>query len=718
MKDKSEKFRIELAFLRDNLITAIRDQKTGTLDDLLGLYRALVETFIKKLKQLGADYDMAATFKESQSFGREWPEIRWLDEDIQEMIDEAVNINNQNILRKVIYFPISLAHIALIEKDYYTYTNSLKWVPYLISRISSLQDLKAKKSAIDLISLHLRELADFYIGHLIKTSQDKDEIRRLRELAAGSILTFNSLLKLAYDNNDADSFKIFLSRLDKLFEYVFQDVDEYDIEVQQKLANKDLMSAAEKEAFENKISIAKAILETGQHINTLRNQLRFGLQSWIVNEFESKKILPEVLLAYYKELANYGNMMELTETYFSCIERTTSDIFGWSFWELAELEGQAGWLNTDMHHSKLYCLKALELLQNITSDQTSGYEIPERHSLVFRSEELFKILIEIEQNRGFWEPLIGVAAINAVPIFQELIKKAVERQKEKELNTLITADLDPVYIETFKKDILKGWREHATARWIVKQFGRYKEEGLAPKDTLFFGINIADRKDVYVKDTDLYKKDWGIEHGRNLGSGESTYVSDMLLKRVSAMAHKDRDDKLGLVNDAIDELRNNGYVPNVILLFNAWSVKHLMESSGKWTLLERTIMPRGQVQGGYYKDIFVHDLHRKGERGIAVIADLRRLGIWKQYEPRQLISGEERLDVFSFLIRKYDMETAEQLLVQNAGWLKDSQTGKQRTRDEALREILQRVHLRVVEQYDYEMEDPKAGLKVNLGKEW
>src|SRR5262245_51253191 len=138
IEDKSEVLRVELGFLRDNLIAAIREKRTSAMEDLLDVYEALVKAFVQRLKQLGADYDMKTSIEESSSIEGGWVEERWLGDDIRLIIDEAFETQDGNIIYHGIHFPISLAYIALNEKDYYTYSRCLRWLPYCVHRSYSI----------------------------------------------------------------------------------------------------------------------------------------------------------------------------------------------------------------------------------------------------------------------------------------------------------------------------------------------------------------------------------------------------------------------------------------------------------------------------------------------------------------------------------------------------------------------------------------------------
>ena len=152
------------------------------------------------------------------------------------------------------------------------------------------------------------------------------------------------------------------------------------------------------------------------------------------------------------------------------------------------------------------------------------------------SEEfvLLKTLTQIETNRDRWEPVIGAQAIDASPILRELLKRAVDRQRQRDLDEIIDAKIDPSIKQQFTRNFIRGWRETADLRRIITRYGMYispELAGDAPPDLSFIGYNLTDPKDLYVKESfDVSKQGWGLDYGQELGRSENAQIIAELRK--------------------------------------------------------------------------------------------------------------------------------------------------------------------------------------------
>jgi hypothetical protein len=104
MKRGSPDFRVELTYLRDNLVGGISAQETGFVKDALEMYEQIISVFFEKLRQYGSPYDKAQTMQEIGSFEEGWSEIEGIKNDLREIIDTAFNGGNIHILRDVLHF--------------------------------------------------------------------------------------------------------------------------------------------------------------------------------------------------------------------------------------------------------------------------------------------------------------------------------------------------------------------------------------------------------------------------------------------------------------------------------------------------------------------------------------------------------------------------------------------------------------------------------------
>ena len=93
---------------------------------------------------------------------------------------------------------------------------------------------------------------------------------------------------------------------------------------------------------------------------------------------------------------------------------------------------------------------------------------------------------------------------------------------------------------------------------------------------------------------------------------------------------------------------------------------------------------------------------------------MKKFGIWKQFKPKQILDGERYIkDEFSLYVKAFTKQLALELIQKNPKFKQDKE-GNERQGEEVLIELQQRVHFRIVEQFELEVLDNKAGYKIPL----
>jgi len=223
MTSSTEDLRVELGYLRDNVVEAASQRKTAIVENGLKTYEALVSAFIDLLKEFDATYSRDQALAEMRSIGGGWSEIDWIRDDYREIADAALAAHNINVLDPVLRFPMRLSRLAYRERDYFIYVQFLNWMPYLYGQaLDVLQPRKITRNSVqgdtflfqnvrDGVSLYLHDLANLTIGHDISESTDSEEIKISCEFSRWVFVVFNRLLKDAYDRRRVDDFQHFAS---------------------------------------------------------------------------------------------------------------------------------------------------------------------------------------------------------------------------------------------------------------------------------------------------------------------------------------------------------------------------------------------------------------------------------------------------------------------------------------------------------------------------
>jgi hypothetical protein len=127
----SSAFRGEMQSTRDRLIAAIGEGSLGTIDELRQTYLFVAEQFLEMLNELGGGYSADQAREERNSFFEHWNEVRWLVDDIRELIIAAAKTDNIDVIGKITYLPIAIATRAVIAGDHLLYQEFLKFTPFI-----------------------------------------------------------------------------------------------------------------------------------------------------------------------------------------------------------------------------------------------------------------------------------------------------------------------------------------------------------------------------------------------------------------------------------------------------------------------------------------------------------------------------------------------------------------------------------------------------------
>jgi hypothetical protein len=270
-----------------------------------------------------------------------------------------------------------------------------------------------------------------------------------------------------------------------------------------------------------------------------------------------------------------------------------------------------------------------------------------------------------------------------------------------------------VKVELVKQNFLKEWRNGADVRRLVRRFGRYELTDRPARQSLF-GVNSLDLKEIYVEQSRVSSSGWGEEYGRSLAQGENEMVLNKLIASLPALGKSPVAGRaiITAASDAVSRLVRDEYEP-ILLALSSWFVPQLFEQSSEFSRSTEFTRPR---MLGHFKGKPVFSLRYSG-RPMLLVTDLHKVGLWRQFTPRRHFDEEMYLEEgISFMVRPYDEATARELLQKQPKFRQDSE-GRPRPEGEAIRELLQRVHVRILEQFTFEITDKLAGYKISIARE-
>lgn len=721
---RSATFVRELSYLKDNTLRAIDEQRTGDVDSNLEIYRSLVAVFLNTLENYKANYSFEAAQKELSSFGG-WAEIEWIESGLAEFVDRGFASENKTVIRKVMYFPISLAAAAMRHLDYFIFQKFINYAPHFFT-LATKMDSELKEYVVSHCWLHLRDFIELSIESKLREEPLSEQLlSRLEEFAVGLILTYNQLLKKACDCRDLDNFKLFESKLNSLFRLFSPSKTYPNWEQLKRQLERGNLTQEQKQEAESKLIYQRKLEAVENSIHLRRKQVWLGLGGWIVRNYLEDKLDEETFNELYSAITAIDDLNELTQLFTKTHHYELDELFGWDWWLLEdrppEKEDEVSFVDFSIYLSWFYCLRALQLITHIPRENIKDRSLPASRDLVFLAEKgdskIQQILKRIKDDSKRWQGILKPKDVNRIPDFIMLLEKAAEKQKELEADELIEKTLDKDKIEQFKNEVINEWKRAANLRNIIRAFGNFEILSItAPQGTLFYGRNVIEDKAAFIKDWHMHYPQWGESYGRHIAEIENVVVLSGIASKIrNFQPVKGPVDQIEKVlNKAVEKLSHESYEPNAVLVPDSWNVLYRIKQSPHFK--DSDLEKSSSV--GSYKGVRVFNLLGTETRGIYVL-DLKKLGHWKQYKRKKMLHKEELMEggIFTFYIEQYDEEKAKSLIEAHPEMFREPGTDKKLDEHSVIRKLLQQVNIRIFEQFRYEIKDKKAGFEILMSSE-
>jgi hypothetical protein len=714
-----KEIRAEIGYLRDGLIGGIRNGKKEWVNEGLEVYKELTKVFMRKMKQLGEGYSKERALAEESSIGGGWDEIRWLQDDVADFINEAFLQDNVDILRAIIYFPISIARSAFHERDFYIYHKFISLIPFLTTKALTLTNKQLQKIAVDRSWRHLKEFSVYDLKVAIEEAKEPEQIEIIEGYSIHVLRIFSKMLKEAADcyrgeTNVEEKEKLFsffhlvLSEYNKIFK--LEIYEDYSLQIGRlQRAKGTITGEKDLEEIDNRIKYLESVQTYYEELGRLKKISLFGLNAWLLHCYEQPNLNADEYKKWHVDFGSYGNLQELTDIYIESRKDGVQGIFGWQWWELEEHE--SGEVFSALFHSllsKLYGLKAIEITRgwniNEIGDKTVSMADRDLYLIDRPDSELMKILNDIYQTRGEWSFIKDIEIDPIMRVFENTVKlKQVEKASR-----IIEAPLDMSFVESLKQEFIKTWREYSTIRRILNI--AEKTEGASPEGVSYIGLNRLENKEWFISGSNTSIEGLGKGFGEALASYENQIVLRLIMGAVEALENTKvaKEDLTKAIEIAMRDLAGKGAKTNAIISINSWVAPSILKKDVDY-------FKEMSKDTGKFRNVPVYFINfpAKGpeELDIVLVLDLEQIGHWKQYDPPKEYSEEERLAVFNFMLASFNDGTAAELIERQPEFKKERDGN-------AIRDLKQKVQLRIVEQFEYKILKKEAGYKIRLEKEY
>jgi len=709
-----EEVRYEISGVKDQFISAIENKRLGKIEELIALYIKLAEGFLEHITKCGGGYSAEQARKERHSLFAGWEQVRWLSSDIRDLFEKAMQSHDREIIRNVAYMPIAIARRAIEKKDHYLFQEFIWFAELLYLFAIKENDRDLRKFLIDRSWRYLKEICDVYVeAKLKKDVLDKEELESLRDFGIHFFVIYQNLLKKAFGNKDIDSFEAFKRASQKLFDHFNPSESVRNVQdIKWRLEKMDL---TEEQKGDLNILLEKqeTIESIEQDIKIKRSQMFFGLASWILDRFVCNKT-DGVIRQFYNSIQSVfpSKIEDFTNIFLKTHNFDVEDFWGWSWWEM-HADGEVHSIQILEKLERFYAIKSLSLLSGKTEEEIKKIKLPYSRDLAYLAEgtrDLIRILDDIKASPDNWKFVLNDDAINKVDAFKELLTEAKEAQEQKETELKREQAISQKRVQEFKKEVLKTFYEGANMRNIFANYFKAYEDKTKEKTDKKerFGINIVDDKASFFDEWHIHYVGWGENYGRDLASGENSYLLDDIAKDCKEIKKEEFETTLAKI----------GNPDNIVIFATNIAFWRFFEDSKKFKPKWHRGIEQLEVKGfgGWYdfngKSIPVFETyHRKIDKQILIlnkskVGQLVQLSPLNEGEKEESVEGIFYMDIQAFSENK---ELMEEFIKKPPEWLK--KIGDEQKQREHLRE---RVRIQIFERFEYNKPKDFEGYKLFL----
>lgn len=723
----SEEIKLEIDGLKDQFIAAIEAKKLGKIEELMKTYISLSESFLEALNTCGGGYTYEQARKERGAILGGWNEIRWLSDSIREILIKATQTHDQEIIRDVAYIPVGIAIRAIKAGDQYVYQEFLAFPSFLYWQALKETNNDVREFMVDRSWRHLKEMSDFYIEHQLKRKvADVESVKKYRDFTIPIFVAFQNLLKTAFDKRDFDSFQSFLNQFSDLY---------HDFEPEHEHPNAEYLEhslswvkdAAEQEKIRRKIEVQKEKEVAAKDIQSKKRQVVLGLSAWIFEQYRNKKA-DEELAKFYNDIINRlpGQLPELTEVFVSSRQFETERFWDWDNWEMIS-DGRVHHIDFNSKLDRLFCIKSLLIIQNMSEEQISAITLPHSRELAYLAEDkpdipnLVRILNDMINNSAQWSFVLPQIAIDKAEALKKLLSTAKKNQEKSEEEYLKTVKIEEDKLNEFKSKIVESFYESGFIRPIIKIYGTYNDLISQSPGTKIpsWGYNQIDEKAAFIKDWHVHYSGWGENYGRGLANSEDRLIFEQMLNGINDRQDVKKEDIISKIDEVLKE---KNFESPIILqtldhLYEYEQIRRLEAFISRYhqdcpkTKLDN--MKHGYMGvmklAGYeipVVDIFVGKAKLKNK---ILILDLKKFGQLNQYSPIDKQDDEKYLkDIFFIKVTDLneDSERRQKIINENPAWLQEHEDGAGYLQQKAL--------INIYEKFEWKTEDSQCGFILNV----
>jgi hypothetical protein len=705
MRSGSADVRVELNYLRDGLLQAIRDGRTASVEAGLLTYEEIVAIFLDQLAEHSARYTSPREDDDGAWLRGGWSEIEWIDRDLQELLEAAVQLPSRTVVHSLMGLPFGLAGIGARRRDTEIYGRFVRSIErfYFVSQGSSeYAELLRDRSWRLLV-----ELAEYVVSPQIE-SAPLEELGAVGDLAATTLIALQELLKAAFDDRDQPMIIDVVRAVGKAFDSSSHG------ELAVEFANLRFHEGASIDNSDAELpaSAIRARMAVALRVAETKVQIFFAMSAWDLRKYVRGEIDADFFRSTFSAFPVTHELGELWRIWRAVRDYAVERGMGWMWWELEEHPDGEVFSSSGFTRSLdlAFVVHAVAALSERPSVGAPASLEPDRLADILTlgsPSTLDGLLDEFVLHRPKLLEVLPHLTEAAVQTLRGLIEATGREERRRRAEHLIAKPLSAVKVDSAATEAVAAWRQASTVRALLVEANAYLVRSKATTAPEYFGISRYERKEAFVDEPEVAGLPSGREWGRAIAIGENR----VLLRDIAAACSQHME--VSTVADAIKAIR--AYLRQsrkrriALLMSGSWGVSAALRQEPDFT---STGDRPGQI--GMLGRVPVFEFQGVHEEPTVIVGSVRHLGRLIQFGIEASESTERIIDqTFLYSVRQVDPSVAADLAHKSPEFAKRIGAGELSEAD-AIAEIRQQVHVRLLERFVFERAKQSDGLAVRV----
>jgi hypothetical protein len=623
-----------------------------------------------------------------------WLDIPMLERPFREyerIIDAASASADRDMILEVSSWPtdVMTTMLDLDAIEYYERASGYVVLLYNLSRLDASS--QARVLMRDRAWRNLQSILTYDIPNRIRLSTNGHMVQRLSQYTFIALTVLADLMKRAIDNSDPEYIDEILNQLQVLVTPANM--------VYGLAANPTMMLSLSDNHTET-VDEAKAamLLQVRNH----QSILRLSLVAWTDLRHSQGTITDAAARRFLERLTSqFVGFEELWTAFRNAVLNRDEFRLPLSRWEAmdhAELIG--GVTHSNARLARAFAILSLGKSLPIGTIPWIGESIADASGI----ENLVSQALDTIPSEGCeWANVTGDAELATKRArLLAVIQDFVLHSRHREETLILEQDISATKVEMFKTDVMAAWQEHSWLRHLLEQAGKVHEVR-AEDITTGFGIAEVTEKEPFLEDTGSVQ--WpstGKTYGAVLARSETAAWLNRLGSELPQYRLGTRTIAQAL-RVLIKWLRRRGYGSLRVAYSGPFEHLSALTIDTKYN----ADRDRRGWESGYWTSIDDVPVYIVSEDSdpILLLFDVERL-----CTVHQRISADG--DAVSIRVQGFDLATSKQVAKERPRWLPDSTQSLDN--DELALYLRARVKLWVVEDCELVVDDPQAGVALNL----